>query len=280
MKLLATFCTGLLFLVLGVATIGHTQEQKEEAKPEEAHPGAAAPRQEGAPPRPEARPQAEPAGRPAPNNHEERAPEARSPQEHPQPERPSEVRPPQERAPQAGTPHEPAHQETAPPKQEVRPPEPPRRTAAPEPATTPRPQPEARPAAEPPRTTAEHRGAAPTADQQRDWERHRVNNWQAEHQTWRERGGYRGYRIPQERYQAYFGPPHVFRIYEYPVTFYQGYPRFQYGNYWVQVVDPWPNYWASDWFYNDPVYVTYLDDGYYLVDTRYPDYPLAVEIFS
>ena len=64
------------------------------------------------------------------------------------------------------------------------------------------------------------------------------------------------------------------------MTFVSGYPRFQYGNYWVQVIDPWPNYWGSDWFYTDPVYVAYMNDGYYLIDTRYPDIPLAVEIFG
>lgn len=280
MKLFATVCTGLLFLILGVASFSYSQEPKEEAKPEEAHPGAAAPRQEAAPPRPEARPQAEPARPAAPNTREERAPEARPPQEHPQQERTPEARPPQERAPEAHPQRQPAHQETPPPpRQEGRPPEPQNRTAAPQPAPTPRPQPAARPAPEPSRT-AEQRGPAPTAEQQRDWDRHRVNNWQGEHRTWRERGGYHGYRIPEQRYQAYFGPPHVFRIYEYPVTFYDGYPRFQYDNYWVQVLDPWPGNWSSNWFYTDPVYLEYQNDGYYLVNTRYPGIPLAVEILQ
>ena len=278
MKLLATISAGLLFLILGVATFSYSQEPKEEAKPGEAHPGATAPRQEAAP-KPAARPQAEPARPPAPNTHEERAPEAHPPQAHPQPERAPEARPPQVREPEAHPQHEPAHQETAPPQRETRPPEPQNRTAAPRPAPTPRPQPEARPAAEPPRS-AERREQAPTPEQQRDWDRHRVDNWQGEHRTWRERGGYNGYRIPEERYQTYFGPPHVFRIYQNPVTFYEGYPRFQYGNYWVQVVDPWPNYWASDWFYTDPVYLEYMNDGYYLVNTRDPGVPLAVEIFQ
>jgi hypothetical protein len=120
---------------------------------------------------------------------------------------------------------------------------------------------------------------APTAEQERDWDRHRADNWQAEHRSWHERGGYHGYRIPEQRYQAYYGPPHMFRIYDYPVAFYNGYPRFQYGDQWIQVVDPWPNYWAPNWFYTDPVYVAYLNDGYYLIDTLYPDVPLAVEIF-
>ena len=272
MKLLATLSAGLLFLILGFATIAHSQEPKsDEAKPEEAHPGAQAPRPQAAPPRPEVHPQAEPAHPPAP--HEARPPEVRPQPEHPaeahpQPERPPEVRPQTEHEHRAPTPQPEAH-----------PPEPQNRTAAPLPPTSARPERTARPAAEPPRT-AEQRGPAPTLAQQRDWDRHRVENWQAEHHNWQQRGGYHGYRVPGDRYRVYFGSPHVFRIYEYPVTFVSGYPRFQYGGYWVQVVDPWPGYWASNWFYTDPVYVEYLNDGYYLIDTRYPGVPLAVEIFG
>lgn len=274
MKLLATVSAGLLFLILGVATFSYSQEQKEEAKPAP-HAGAVAPRQEAAP-KAEPRPQAEPA-RPAPTAREERAPEAR-PQEHPQPGHVPEARPPLERAPEPHPQREPAHQQTAPPRQEVRPPEPPKRTAAPPPSSSARPAAEGRPVTEPSRTA--EREPAPTPEQQRDWDRHRVDNWQAEHRTWRERGGYHGYRVPEERYQTYFGAPHLFRVYQYPVMFYEGYPRFQYGNYWVQVLDPWPDYWASDWFYTDPVYLEYLNDGYYLVNTRDPGVPLAVEILQ
>jgi hypothetical protein len=118
----------------------------------------------------------------------------------------------------------------------------------------------------------------PTHAQQQDWDRHRAENWQAEHRSWEQRGGYRGYRVPEDNYRAYFGQPHVFRIYEYPVTFAGGYPRFQYGGHWVQVMDPWPASWAPDWFYTDDVYIDYTNQGYYLFDPRYPGYPLAVEI--
>jgi hypothetical protein len=30
-----------------------------------------------------------------------------------------------------------------------------------------------------------------------------------------------------------------------------GYPRFQYGGFWLSVVDPWPEYWSEDWYDND-----------------------------
>ena len=57
-------------------------------------------------------------------------------------------------------------------------------------------------------------------------------------------------------------------------------PRFQYGGYWVQIIDPWPEYWANDWFYTDPCYIEYWSDGYYLFNPRYPGVTIAVEIFG
>ena len=58
-----------------------------------------------------------------------------------------------------------------------------------------------------------------------------------------------------------------------------GDPRFQYGGYWFSVLDPIPEYWASNWYENDDVYVDYYDNGYYLYDRRYPGRPgLAISI--
>jgi hypothetical protein len=59
---------------------------------------------------------------------------------------------------------------------------------------------------------------------------------------------------------------------------YQGYPRFQYGGYWITAVDPWPEYWGNDWYDNDDVYVAYVDDGYYLYNRRYPTAGIAIRI--
>ena len=104
-------------------------------------------------------------------------------------------------------------------------------------------------------------------------------HWQQQHRDWQQRGGYHGYRIPEDRYRAEFGRPHMFRIYSYPVEFVSGYPRFQYGGYWVQLFDPWPEAWAPDWYDTDDVYIDYMNDGYYLFDPRYPGVAIAVEIF-
>ena len=45
------------------------------------------------------------------------------------------------------------------------------------------------------------------------WQQHRATNWQSQHRTWQQRGGYDGYRIPDDRFRGYFGSGHAFRIY-------------------------------------------------------------------
>jgi hypothetical protein len=110
------------------------------------------------------------------------------------------------------------------------------------------------------------------------WQEHRAQHWQSEHRDWQQRGGYNGYRIPQDRYTGHFGPSHAFRIYSYPVTVVGGAPRFQYGGFYFNVVDPWPEYWPNDWYQNDDVYVDYSGDGYYLHNRRYPHDRIAISV--
>ena len=114
--------------------------------------------------------------------------------------------------------------------------------------------------------------------EQSAWQEHRAQSWQSDHRTWQQRGGYHGYRIPDDRYRGYFGPDHGFRIYGLPFLVVGGYPRFQYEGYWLSPVDPWPEYWANDWYDTDDVYVTYVDNGYYLFNRRYPNVAIAVSI--
>lgn len=104
----------------------------------------------------------------------------------------------------------------------------------------------------------------------------RANSWNNEHQTWSQRGGYNGYRIPDARFRLYFGSGHPFRIAALPLVFVGGQPRFQYDGYWVTIVDPWPESWGPNWYETDDVYLDYTNDGYYLYDRQYPDYPIAV----
>jgi flagellar motor protein MotB len=115
-------------------------------------------------------------------------------------------------------------------------------------------------------------------EQRNVWQERRATNWQSEHRDWQQRGGYNGYRIPQNHYTSYFGPTHAFRMYSYPVVVVGGCPRFQYGGYYFNVVDPWPQYWSNDWYANDDVYVDYYGGGYYLHNRRYPRDRIAISV--
>jgi hypothetical protein len=110
------------------------------------------------------------------------------------------------------------------------------------------------------------------------WQGHRARNWQSDHRTWNQRGGYNGYRIPDTYFSSYYGRSHGFHIYSLPFELVGGYPRFQYGGYWFSCLDPVPEYWGENWYETDDVYVDYVGDGYYLFDTRYPGVAIAVTI--
>jgi hypothetical protein len=121
-----------------------------------------------------------------------------------------------------------------------------------------------------------------TEEQQRveqsAWQQHRSGRWESDHRTWQQRGGYNGYRIPDDRFRGYFGEGHGFRIYGLPFLVVGGFPRFQYNGYWFSMIDPYPESWASDWYDTDDVYVAYVDNGYYLYDRRYPGVGIAINI--
>src|SRR6185295_6561676 len=107
---------------------------------------------------------------------------------------------------------------------------------------------------------------------------HRAQSWESEHRTWQQRGGYQGYRVPDTRYQRYFGTQHGFRVDNLPFRVVSGHPRFQYRGYWLTVVDPWPEYWGTNWYRNDDVYVSHVDNGYYLFNRLHPQVGIAVQI--
>ncbi len=114
--------------------------------------------------------------------------------------------------------------------------------------------------------------------QQTAWQQHRSERWESDHRTWQQRGGYNGYRIPQDRFRGSFGPDHGFRIYGRPFLVVGGFPRFQYRGYWFSLVDPWPQAWANNWYDTDDVYVSYVNNGYYLFNRSHPDVGIAISI--
>ncbi len=290
MKATGITATVILFLFMGIAVPTFAQDQRDE-HPKEEHPQPA-PHPQQAQPQPHAQPE-----RPQPQPHAQ--PERPQPQPHAQPQAPARPQRTEQPHPQPNAQPEHAqaqhHQHTQPqqPQQNAQP--------------TPQAQ-QAEHQAHPPQQATHHNAGQPRSSehnnpqhaaypttstahrtppspaQQRGnaavWQQHRAQNWQSEHRSWEQRGGYRGYRIPDDRYRTYFGDRHRFRIYGLPFEDAGGYPRFQYQGYWLQLLDPWPYNWASNWFDTDPVYITWMDGGYYLIDPRYPDYPLAVEIIQ
>jgi len=106
----------------------------------------------------------------------------------------------------------------------------------------------------------------------------RAGSWNTDHRTWQQRGGYSGYRVPDDRFRLYFGTGHFFHIGGLPLLFVGGYPRFQYDGYWVTLMDPWPETWPPLWYEADNVYIDWGGDGYYLYDNNYPGIGIAVTI--
>jgi hypothetical protein len=111
------------------------------------------------------------------------------------------------------------------------------------------------------------------------WQNQRATNWQSQHRTWQQRGGYNGYRIPTNNYNEYYGQNHAFRINTLRVVYVGSYPRFQYGGFWFGLVDPWPQYWSNNWYDNDDMYIAYYGDGYYLCNRAYPRDRIAISIY-
>lgn len=113
----------------------------------------------------------------------------------------------------------------------------------------------------------------------RVWLQHRSQNWQAEHRTWEQRGGYNGYRIPDNKFRSYFGHKHGFRVKNRTLVLYNGQPCFRHGNYWFRLVEPWPGQWADNWHEKDVVYIDLKDGGYYLYNRNHPNVGIPVAIY-
>lgn len=252
----ATWITlGVFILGLGFVAPSYAQREPRE---QEGKPGKQEdrPRREQQQPSPEKQERQEPARRsqepkqqPRPERQERKEPPRRTqePQQLPRPAKP-------ERAQPVRRPQEPQQQRP----NALRPP-----PAAQPPSLRP-PQPAQR------STAAEHRAV---------WQQRQAGNWQAEHRTWQQRGGYLGYRIPHTRFHGAFGPSHGFRMFSHPVLVIEGFPRFEFAGFWFSVMDPWPEYWSNEWYSRDDVYIEDSEGGYYLRNRRHPGDRIAITVY-
>jgi hypothetical protein len=113
-------------------------------------------------------------------------------------------------------------------------------------------------------------------DRKAIWMKTRAKTWDTEHRTWVQRGGYVGFRVPDDkifpvfRSRACFPYQHV-ALSRNPGTTVLPVQR---------VLDAGrgsvAESWADNWYDTDDVYVRY-DNGYYLYNQRYPGVGLSLE---
>lgn len=272
MKFTRTTVTAAALLLFGTMVPVYAQHDEKSDKPGAESKAQAPKQQEARPAQPQARP-VQTQARPAPQAQPQHAQQTQAPKPQPQQAQPQRAQqaPQQQRNPQAQqTPQkQPAqqHAQTA-PQQPAR--------AQSKPVTQ---------AAQQPQRTQQQ---AQSWQQQKGWEQgggwqpqpswqqDRATHWSSDHRTWAQRGGYGGAYVSQASFGLYFGMQHLFRI-QTPPVMYLGYPRFAYGGYSFLMVDPYPEYWADNWYYNDDLYIDY-DGGYYLHDRSYPQVRLAIMI--
>ena len=80
----------------------------------------------------------------------------------------------------------------------------------------------------------------------------------------------KGGHIPDDKFRSTFTKAHTFVISR-PVIV-DNQPRFQYGGYWFEIVNPWP----TDWAYTDECYIDYIDGDYFLFDLLHPGERVAI----
>ena len=254
MKALTTLGTAFLFLTLGTIVPAFAQDKQEEAKPEQKQEQEHAQPQKQQPQQQEQQAKQPSQNKPAEPQQQAKQPSQSKPaqpkQEAKQPSQSKPAQPKQEAK-------QPSQNKPAQPKQEAKQPS------------------QSKPAQQqqPAQHTQEQQHA-----QQAAWQGHQSGNWQSDHRTWQQRGGYNGYRIPDNRYNGYFGSGHAFVIFSQPYMVVGGFPRFQYSGYWFSLVDPWPSSWANNWYETDNVYVVYADNGYYMYNQSYPGVGIAISV--
>ncbi len=128
--------------------------------------------------------------------------------------------------------------------------------------------------------STQQRSPAQAHQEQASFQGNRASNWQSQHRTWQQRGGYDGYRVPDVGFSSYYGENHAFLLGGLPMMFVGGQERFQYGGFWFGMIDPWPESWSNDWYDSDDVYVVYDGYGYYMVNRRSPNDRIAISFYA
>jgi hypothetical protein len=112
----------------------------------------------------------------------------------------------------------------------------------------------------------------------KNWEGVRASDWEAQHATWPERGGYGGAFVSQADYDRHFSTAHDFRLKSKP-DMKRGYPHFTRDGAHFVMVDPYPQSWNEKWYETDDVYIQY-DQGYYLHNRKDPGPAIAVMVLQ
>ena len=86
----------------------------------------------------------------------------------------------------------------------------------------------------------------------RDWQQHRASHWQSDHRTWRQRGGYEGYLIPDQHFRGILRAGSWLQNRRFSRSWsWEDTRVFNIGGYWFSSMDPWPEYWGDDWYDTD-----------------------------
>ena len=83
----------------------------------------------------------------------------------------------------------------------------------------------------------------------------------------------RGKRIPDEKFRASFGRQRTFHVQRTQIVNHPQ-PTIVYAGYSFVFVDPWPVMWGFD----DPVFIDFVDDEYFLFDPLYPGVRVALVV--
>jgi hypothetical protein len=85
----------------------------------------------------------------------------------------------------------------------------------------------------------------------------------------------RGKRIPDDKFRASFGPQHTFLVQRTQIINVSQ-PTIVVSGFSFLLIDAWPAEWAFD----DPCFIDFVDDEYFLFDTLHPGIRIAVIVIG